>query len=178
MATTECKACGAPLEFVPGRTAGVCEACGYETSFPEREVRLANFDEGNRLRRGGDYRAAEAVFDSILAEDENDAEAHWCRALCRWRVQYRREEETGRLVPFPGIVFFDSFLADEDYQRAVELTEGEDRALVYLNDAIRIAETALDFWSGIRGKDLAAALRETIGETSEAAGEEPSSETP
>lgn len=178
MAATECKVCGATLEFVPGRTVGVCPACGYETTFPERKERLADFNEGNRLRRSEEFKAAEAVFDRILAADANDAEAYWCRALCRWGVRYRREAETDAFVPVPGIVYFDSFLDDKDYLRAAELTEGEDRALVYMNDAIRIAKAALVVTSGVRGEDLSALLREIIEEDSETDAEDGGSEAP
>lgn len=90
MAIIKCKMCGGDIELAADKTFGTCEYCGSTMTLPRvsDEQRAAAFNRGNHFRRIGEFDKALAVYERIVQEDENDAEAHWCCALCRFGIEY------------------------------------------------------------------------------------------
>ena len=103
------------------------------------EQRAAAFNRGNHFRRSGEFDKALAVYERIVAEDDNDAEAHWCCALCRFGIEYVEDPATYEWLPTCHRASFDSFLEDVDYLAAVEHSDGITRRQ-YQKDAAKIAE--------------------------------------
>ena len=141
MALLKCKMCGGDMELPANKTFGTCEYCGCTMTLPkiDDEQRAAAFNRGNHFRRIGEFDKALAVYERIVREDENDAEAHWCCALCRFGIEYVEDPATFEWLPTCHRASFDSFLEDVDYLAAVEHSEGITRRQ-YQKDATRIAE--------------------------------------
>ena len=141
MAIIKCKMCGGDIEISADKTFGTCEYCGSTMTLPkvDDEQRAAAFNRGNHFRRSGEFDKALAVYERIVAEDDNDAEAHWCCALCRFGIEYVEDPATYEWLPTCHRASFDSFLEDVDYLAAVEHSDGITRRQ-YQKDAAKIAE--------------------------------------
>ncbi len=141
MAILKCKMCGGDIELSADKTFGTCDSCGSTMTFPkvDDEQRANMFNRGNHFRRQGEFDKALAVYERIVQEDENDAEAHWCCALCRFGIEYVEDPNTFEYLPTCHRASFDSFLEDVDYLAALEHSDGITRRQ-YQKDAAKIAE--------------------------------------
>ncbi|MBQ3556587.1 MAG: TIR domain-containing protein [Oscillospiraceae bacterium] len=141
MAIIKCKMCGGDMEISANKTFGVCEYCGSTMTLPkvDSEQRAAIFNRGNHFRRICEFDKALAVYERIVAEDDTDAEAHWCCVLCRFGIEYVEDPATMEYIPTCHRASFDSFLEDVDYLAAVEHSDGLTRRQ-YQKDAAKIAE--------------------------------------
>ncbi len=141
MAIIKCKMCGGDMELSADKTFGTCEYCGSVMTLPKvsDDQRAAAFNRGNHFRRAGEFDKALSVYERIVAEDDTDAEAHWCCALCRFGIEYVEDPATYEWLPTCHRASFDSFLEDVDYLAAVEHSEGVTRRQ-YQKDAAKIAE--------------------------------------
>ena len=141
MAILKCKMCGGDIEMSADKTFGTCESCGSTMTFPkvDDEQRANMFNRGNHFRRTGEFDKALAVYERIVQEDETDAEAHWCCALCRFGIEYVEDPNTFEYLPTCHRASFDSFLEDVDYLAALEHSDGITRRQ-YQKDAAKIAE--------------------------------------
>lgn len=141
MAIIKCKMCGGDVDLSPDKTFGTCEFCGSTMTFPkvDDDQRATAFNRGNHFRRIGEFDKALAVYERIVQEDNTDAEAHWCCALCRFGIEYVEDPSTYEWLPTCHRLSFDSFLEDVDYLAAVEYSDGITRRQ-YQKDAVKIAE--------------------------------------
>ena len=141
MAIIKCKMCGGDIELNEEKTFGTCEYCGSVMTLPKvsDDQRAARFNRGNHFRRQGDFDKALAVYESIVREDDTDAEAHWCCALCRFGIEYVEDPNTFEFLPTCHRASFDSFTEDVDYLAALENSDGITRRQ-YQKDAVKIAE--------------------------------------
>ncbi len=141
MAILKCKMCGGDIELSADKTVGICEYCGSTMTLPkiDDDQRAAAFNRGNHFRRAGEFDKALSVYERIVAEDDSDAEAHWCCALCRFGIEYVEDPVSLEYIPTCHRASFDSFLDDVDYLAAVEHSEGLTRRQ-YQKDAAKIAD--------------------------------------
>ena len=141
MAVIKCKMCGGDMEISADKTFGTCEYCGSTMTLPKvsDDQRAAAFNRGNHFRRAGEFDKALGVYERIVAEDDTDAEAHWCCALCRFGIEYVEDPATYEWLPTCHRASFDSFLEDVDYLAALERSDGITRRQ-YQKDAAKIAE--------------------------------------
>ena len=141
MAVIKCKMCGGDMEISADKTFGTCEYCGSTMTLPKvsDDQRAAAFNRGNHFRRAGEFDKALGVYERIVAEDDADAEAHWCCALCRFGIEYVEDPATYEWLPTCHRASFDSFLEDVDYLAALEHSDGITRRQ-YQKDAAKIAE--------------------------------------
>ena len=141
MAVIKCKMCGGDIELSPDKTFGVCECCGSTMTFPkvDDDQRAAAFNRGNYFRRIGEFDKALAVYERIVEEDNTDAEAHWCYALCRYGIEYVEDPTSHEYLPTCHRASFDNFLEDVDYQAALQYSDGITKRQ-YEKDAAKIAE--------------------------------------
>ena len=93
--------CGGDMGLSPDKTFGTCEYCGSVMTLPkiDDDQRAAAFNRGNHFRRQGEFDEALAVYERIVAEDDTDAEAHWCCALCRFGIEYVEDPATFEYIP-------------------------------------------------------------------------------
>ena len=141
MAVIKCKMCGGDIEISADKTFGTCEYCGSTMTLPKvsDDQRAAAFNRGNHFRRAGEFDKALGVYERIVADDDTDAEAHWCCALCRFGIEYVEDPATYEWLPTCHRASFDSFLEDVDYLAALEHSDGITRRQ-YQKDAAKIAE--------------------------------------
>ena len=141
MAIIKCKMCGGDVELTADKTFGTCEYCGSTMTFPkvDDDQRAAAFNRGNHFRRIGEFDKALAVYERIVREDDTDAEAHWCCALCRFGIEYVEDPTTYEYLPTCHRASFDNFLEDVDYLAAVEHSDGITKRQ-YQKDGAKIAE--------------------------------------
>ena len=141
MAILKCKMCGGDIILNEEKTFGTCKYCGSTMTLPKvsDDQRANMFNRGNHFRRMGEFDKALAVYERIVQEDENDAEAHWCCALCRFGIEYVEDPSTFEYLPTCHRASFDSFLEDVDYLAALEHSDGITRRQ-YQKDAVKIAE--------------------------------------
>ena len=137
----KCKMCGGDIQLAEDKTFGTCEYCGSTMTLPRvsDEQRAAAFNRGNHFRRAGEFDKALGVYEHIVADDDTDAEAHWCCALCRFGIEYVEDPATYEWLPTCHRASFDSFLEDVDYLAALEHSDGITRRQ-YQKDAAKIAE--------------------------------------
>ena len=140
MAVLKCKMCGGDIVVNEEKTYGMCDYCGSTMTLPKvsNDQRAARFNRGNHFRRQGDFDKALAVYETIVNEDDADAEAHWCCALCRFGIEYVEDPNTFEYLPTCHRASFDSFLEDPDYLAALDYSDGITRRQ-YQRDAAKIA---------------------------------------
>ena len=141
MAIIKCKMCGGDMVISDDKTYGTCEYCGSQMTLPKisDDQRAAAFNRGNHFRRIGEFDKALQVYERIVREDEKDAEAHWCCALCRFGIEYVEDPASFEYIPTCHRASFDNFLEDVDYLAAVEHSDGITRRQ-YQKDGAKIAE--------------------------------------
>ena len=141
MAIIKCKMCGGDMELSPDKTFGTCEYCGSVMTLPkvDDDQRAAQFNRGNHFRRIGEFDKALAIYENIVREDDGDAEAHWCCALCRFGIEYVEDPASYEYIPTCHRASFDSILEDVDYLAALEHSDGITKRQ-YQKDAAKIAE--------------------------------------
>lgn len=139
MATLKCKFCGGSVSAFPDNALGICSRCGATVTLPADDSphRAAAHNCGNYLRRAGKFDQAMAQYQKLLQEDDTDAEAHWCSALCRFGVQYVPEE--GGYVPRVTRSGNGKFLESGEYLAALANSGGAVQ-LQYEKEAAKIAD--------------------------------------
>ena len=130
MMILKCKMCGGNIE-ITGESHGVCDSCGCEVTLPklddDRRAEMNN--RGNHFRSRGEFDKAYSAYEHIIAEDGQDAEAHWCLALCRYGIEYVKDPRSGEYKPTCSRVSFEPFQEDRDYLEALNYSEGHQRTL-------------------------------------------------
>ncbi len=141
MAVFKCKMCGGTLEFQGKETVAACEYCGTRQTLPrlDNDRRRNLYDRANHFRRNNEYDRAAGIYEQILSEDQEDAEAYWSLVLCRYGIEYVEDAETHRRVPTVNRTQFASVFSDADYQSALRYADGAQKA-VYEAEARAIDE--------------------------------------
>ena len=101
--------------------AVVCEYCGTQQTVPKQdnEKKLTLFARANRLRFACEFDKAAGVYESIVAEFPEEAEAYWGLVLCKYGIEYVDDPATHKKVPTVNRAQFTSVFADEDYKSAI-----------------------------------------------------------
>ncbi|MBR1531970.1 MAG: toll/interleukin-1 receptor domain-containing protein, partial [Eubacterium sp.] len=137
----KCKMCGGALEIKEGMSVCECQYCGTLQTLPnlddEKKIRL--YDRANHFRRNNEFDKAMGIYESILEEDNEDAEAYWSLVLCRYGIEYVEDPATHKRVPTVNRAQYTSVFIDEDYQSALKYADGYQRD-VYESEANAIDE--------------------------------------
>lgn len=122
MAIIKCKMCGGDLELVEGQNVATCEYCGTTQTVPtaDSEKKMTLFGRANRLLRACEFDKAAGVFESIVAEFPEEAEAYWGLVLCKYGIEYVDDPATAKKIPTCHRSSFDSVLEDDDFEQAQE----------------------------------------------------------
>ena len=141
MAVIKCKMCGGDLVIEPGATVAECEYCGTRQTIPNQddEKKLTLFARANRLRMGCEFDKAAGIYESIVADFPQEAEAYWGLVLCKYGIEYVDDPATGRKIPTCHRSSFDSILEDSDFEQAQENADVVARK-VYREEAKQIEE--------------------------------------
>ena len=136
MAIIKCKMCGGDLDISEGMSVAECEYCGTKQTVPsaDSEKKLTLFGRANRLRQANEFDKAAGVYESIVAEFPEEAEAYWGLVLCRYGIEYVDDPATGKKIPTCHRSSFDSILEDSDFEQACENADAVARK-VYREEA-------------------------------------------
>lgn len=122
MAVIKCKMCGGDLAIEQGSTVAECEYCGSRQTVPsaDNEKKLTLFARANRLRAACEFDKAAGIYESIVSEFPEEAEAYWGLVLCKYGIEYVDDPGTGKKIPTCHRSSFDSVLEDENFDQTIE----------------------------------------------------------
>lgn len=154
MAVLKCKMCGGDLSVQEGTNIGTCEYCGSMMTLPteadERKVNLYN--RANHFRMRNEFDKAISAYESILEEDNREAEAHWGVVLSRYGIEYVEDPRSGKRLPTCHRTQMAPILEDADYLAALEhAPDGASRSL-YEREAREISAIQKRIFS-VAGKE-------------------------
>ena len=141
MAVFKCKMCGGELALEEGKSIAQCEYCGSLQTVPsaDNEKKLNLFSRANRLRFGCEFDKAAGVYEAIVADFPEEAEAYWGLVLCKYGIEYVDDPADGKKVPTCHRSSFASILEDADFEQALENADPAARK-VYREEAKQIEE--------------------------------------
>ena len=141
MAILNCKMCGGELNITAGMTVCECEYCGSKQTVPsindEKKTKL--YERANKLRSSCEFDRAYSVYESIIDDFGDEAEAYWGLILCKYGIEYVDDPKTGKKIPTCHRSSFENVLDDEAFEMVMESASSEARA-VYREQAIEIEE--------------------------------------
>ena len=142
MAVLKCKMCGGDIQAKDGAAYGTCTSCGTTSTLPKAsDERKANlFNRANHFRRQNDFDKAMQAYESILNDDNEDAEAHWNVVLSRYGIEYVKDPATGQRVPVCRRVQSEPILKDADYLEALKYAPDPYAKSLYEEEAKKISE--------------------------------------
>lgn len=127
MAVFKCKMCDGNLNVIEGHTICVCPYCDTQQTVPsdssEKKVNL--FNRANRLRSGSEFDKAASVYENIVAEFQEEAEAYWGLCLCKFGIEYVDDPATGKKTPTCHRTSYDSIFDDKNFDLACEYADND-----------------------------------------------------
>ena len=126
-----CKMCGGRLKIAIGATVTECEYCGTPQTLPKfnDEKRLNQFARANHFLRNREYDKAMGIYETILNEDDTDAEAYWALVLCRYGIEYVDDPGSHRRIPTVNRVQYTSVFDDDNYKSALKYADDLQRQI-------------------------------------------------
>ncbi len=122
MAILRCKKCGGDLEITENSSVCECIYCGSKETIPsiDDEKKLKLYDRANRLRIANEFDKAAGVYESIIEEFSEDAEAYWGLLLCKYGIEYVDDPATGDKIPTCHRSSYESMFDDPDFEMVME----------------------------------------------------------
>lgn len=122
MAIIKCKMCGGDMEIGEDTSVAECEYCGTRQTVPsvDNEKKLTLFSRANRLRLACEFDKAAGVYENLVAEFPEEAEAYWGLVLCKYGIEYVDDPSTGKKIPTCHRSSFETVLEDSDFEQACE----------------------------------------------------------
>lgn len=141
MAIIKCKMCGGDLNLVEGASTAECEFCGSVQTIPkvDDEKKLTLFARANRLHAACEFDKAAGIYETIVADFPEEAEAYWGLVLCKYGIEYVDDPATAKKVPTCHRSSFESIMEDSDFEQALENADSMARR-VYREEAKQIEE--------------------------------------
>lgn len=135
----KCKMCGGDLNFIAGATTCECEFCGTTQTVPvvDNEKKANLFNRANRLRMSSEFDKAASVYESIVAEFPEEAEAYWGLCLCTYGIEYVDDAVTSRKIPTCHRTRQMSIMDDGNFDMACEYADAVAKKL-YRDEAKEI----------------------------------------
>ena len=154
MIAFKCKMCGGDLHPEEGNTTCECEFCGTVQTIPsdDGEKKANLFNRANYLRMNAEFDKATAVYESIVAEFQNEAEAYWGLCLCAYGIEYVDDPATGEKKPTCHRTLPSSIMEDENFEQACDYADTIARR-VYREEAKAIDRIQKDILSIVSSED-------------------------
>lgn len=139
MAVFKCKMCGGSLDITEGMTLCECGYCGSIQTVPlfdrlDKDNKVNLFSRANRLRSACEFDKASGVYETIVSEYPEEAEAYWGLLLCKFGIEYVDDPATRKKVPTCHRSSFESIMEDPDFEMVMECSNPASRA-VYREEA-------------------------------------------
>ena len=131
MAILKCKMCGGNLEVQEGITVCECEYCGSMQTVPnvDDEKKFNLFTRANRLRSACEFDKAAGVYETIVSDFQEEAEAYWGLLLCKYGIEYVDDPKTGKKIPTCHRSSFDSIFEDTNFEMVMECSDSISRGI-------------------------------------------------
>ena len=102
-----------------------CEYCGTKQTVPnpDNEKKVNLFNRANRLRMASEFDKAAGIYESIIAEFPEEAEAYWGICLCNYGIEYVDDPATAKKIPTCHRASFESLQKDENFELALEYAD-------------------------------------------------------
>ena len=125
MAVCKCKMCGGDLTITELDKIVVCEYCGTTQTVPsaDNEKKMTLFNRANRLRMNSEFDKAAGIYENIIAEFPEEAEAYWGALLCKYGIEYVDDPATGEKKPTCHRASFEKAARDEYFELAMEYAD-------------------------------------------------------
>ncbi len=122
-----CKMCGGNLEVAEGMKICICDYCGSGQPVPQVEnaKKTGLFNRANTLRMECEFDRAAAIYDSIVAEFPNEAEAYWGLCLCEYGIEYVDDKKTSKKIPTCHRTSYTCIYECSNYKNAVSYSDPE-----------------------------------------------------
>ena len=137
----KCKMCGGEMTVIEGSPVCECDYCGSKQTVPnlndEKKIRL--FERANRLRFECEFDKAQGIYENIISDFSDEAEAYWGLLLCKYGIEYVDDPKTGNKIPTCHRLSFDSVMLDPNLENALINCDKEARDL-YSQEADKIEE--------------------------------------
>lgn len=129
MELLKCTCCGGDVEVSDDLSTARCLYCGSLLSIPKSvKQRSGLYNRANTLRMNQEFDMASQLYQMILSEEENEPEAYWGMALCKYGIEYVRDDRTGEMIPTCHRAMYTSILQDPDYLNALKYADPKKQA--------------------------------------------------
>ena len=157
--------CGGTLDVQEGMTVCECEYCGSKQTIPslDNEKKTNLFNRANRLRFNNEFDKASGIYETIVSEFPEEAEAYWGLLLCKYGIEYVDDPLTSKKIPTCHRANYTSIFDDENFELCLEYSDSLSKE-VYRNEAKeidRIQESILDVASKEEPFDVFICYKET-----------------
>jgi len=121
----KCKMCGGDLEVTEDMKIVECDYCGTKQTVPnaDNEKKVNLFNRANRLRMASEFDKATVIYENIIAEFPEEAEAYWGLCLCNYGIEYVDDPATAKKIPTCHRASFESLQKDENFELALEYAD-------------------------------------------------------
>ncbi len=125
LAIFKCRTCGGNLVVKDGEKLCTCEYCGVEQTVPTADdgKKINLFNRVSELIRTCDFSRAAVVYENIISEYPNEAEAYWGLCLCEYGIEYVDDAKTRRKIPTCHRTSLESIFYNRNYIKAMELAD-------------------------------------------------------
>lgn len=142
----KCKICGGSLNVKQGERIAECEYCGVMQTIPSfiepktQEI----YDRAGAYLINNEFDKAENLYNQILFDNKQDADAYWNVLMCRYGVTYVKDPASGQYIPTCNRTLFTPIFNDENYRNAIKYADENQKVLYEQN-----AKTIDDIQKGI-----------------------------
>ena len=121
----KCKMCGGELDIAGKEHICECPFCGVTQTIPnvDEEKTLQLYNRATFLLKSCEYDKASSIYEKIIADQGEQAEAYWGLCLCKYGIEYVNDPKTGKKIPTCHRTLTNSILKDSDYLKALELAD-------------------------------------------------------
>lgn len=122
----KCEVCGGELEVDEKLSVGKCKYCESQIVIPKDMEKKGNlYNRAVFLRQNNEFDKAINVYEDILKDNNEEAEAHWGLVLSKYGIEYVDDPRSGEKKPTIHRIQNKSILEDADYQMAVKYADLE-----------------------------------------------------
>lgn len=135
----KCKMCGGDIEVNKDMTVGTCLYCGSIITLPriDTDKKARMFNRANQYRMENEFDKAYRVYEAILEEDPEEAEAYWGLILSEYGVEYVVDPANGKRIPTCHRTQTKLIKASSNYENAINYADSESR-FIYEDEATKI----------------------------------------
>ena len=131
----KCKICGGSLDVKQGEKVAVCEYCGVSQTIPSfiepktQEI----YNRASSYLMHNEFDKAENLYNQILFDNKQDADAYWNVLMCRYGVTYVKDPKNGQYIPTCNRTLYMPIFNDQNYQNAIKYADDSQRKLYIQN---------------------------------------------